>query len=105
MQTTDLQVGFLGLQLLFPIQLIIKTVKCVTMIENKATVPAVVDVFCSVIGRYVIYHNERFSELKYPHGYSEFAFVDLCEVEVYGKRCWATYIIFLKCHHEFSNTV
>lgn len=63
---------------------------------NKATVPAVVDVFCSVIGRYVIYYNKRFSELKYPHGYSEFAFVDLCEVEVYGKRCFAKYIFFLK---------
>ncbi|XP_052694105.1 uncharacterized protein LOC128172343 [Crassostrea angulata] len=47
-------------------------------------VPSVVDVFCSAIGRYVIYYNERFSDLTYPYGYSKFAFVDLCEVEVYG---------------------
>lgn len=53
-------------------------------VYNRATVPAVDDVFCSAIGRYVIYNNERFSELTYPQGYSKVAFVDLCEVEVYG---------------------
>lgn len=36
-----------------------------------------------MIGRYVIYFNERL--IIYPTDYSRFAFTDLCEVEVYGK--------------------
>lgn len=66
-------------------------------------VPSVVDVFCSAIGRYVIYYNERFSDLTYPYGYSKFAFVDLCEVEVYGNTRFVEWFVFLKCEHRFSN--
>uniref|UniRef100_K1S5X4 EGF-like domain-containing protein n=1 Tax=Magallana gigas TaxID=29159 RepID=K1S5X4_MAGGI len=43
-----------------------------------------VDISCSVIGRYVIYFNERLPGIIYPTDYSRFAFTDLCEVEVYG---------------------
>ena len=40
---------------------------------------------CPVHGQYVIYHNERLSGVVYPGGYSEYAFNELCEVEVFGK--------------------
>lgn len=51
-----------------------------------STTLSVVDIFCSVVGRYVIYNNERLPGVTYPELYSQYAFADLCEVEVYGKR-------------------
>ncbi|XP_034316459.2 uncharacterized protein [Magallana gigas] len=51
---------------------------------NISTTPSVVDIFCSVVGRYVIYYNERLPGVTYPELYSQYAFADLCEVEVYG---------------------
>ncbi|XP_034324714.2 uncharacterized protein [Magallana gigas] len=51
---------------------------------TKYTIPSKVDISCSVIGRYVIYFNERLPGIIYPTDYSRFAFTDLCEVEVYG---------------------
>lgn len=49
------------------------------------TIPAVVDIPCSVVGRYVIYYNERLTGITYSNNHSQFAFADLCEVEVLGK--------------------
>lgn len=40
---------------------------------------------CSVHGRYVIYYNERRKNVTYPSYYSEFAYYELCELEVYGE--------------------
>lgn len=40
---------------------------------------------CTVYGRYVIYYNERKPNGVYPSYYSEYAFSELCEVEVYGE--------------------
>ena len=51
---------------------------------NRSTIPAVFDIDCHVTGRYVIYYNERNPELSYPQDYSQFAYAELCEVEVYG---------------------
>lgn len=47
---------------------------------------------CPVHGRYVIYYNERRQDVKYPSYYSKFAYVELCEVKVYGE--FNTVIIF-----------
>lgn len=65
----------------------------------------VVDVFCFVIGWYVIYYNERFFELMYLYGYSKFVFVDFCEVEVYGNMCFVEWFVFLKCEYRFLNVL
>lgn len=49
---------------------------------------------CSVYGRYVIYYNERNQTLNRIY-YSEYAFNELCEVEVYGKFLYFhTYFFF-----------
>lgn len=39
---------------------------------------------CSIYGRYVIYYNERNQSVNAFY-YSQYAFNELCEVEVYGK--------------------
>ncbi|XP_022312237.2 uncharacterized protein LOC111117411 [Crassostrea virginica] len=39
---------------------------------------------CSVHGRYVIYYNERRHDVTYPDFFSEHAYYELCELEVYG---------------------
>ncbi|XP_062583943.1 uncharacterized protein LOC134245691 [Saccostrea cucullata] len=38
---------------------------------------------CTVNGRYVIFYNERRPDVAYPAYYSQYAFNELCEVEVY----------------------
>ncbi|XP_078328124.1 uncharacterized protein LOC144623538, partial [Crassostrea virginica] len=48
------------------------------------TIPAVFNTTCPVHGQYISYHNERLSGVVYPGGYSEYAFNELCEVEVFG---------------------
>ncbi|XP_078327442.1 uncharacterized protein LOC144623121 [Crassostrea virginica] len=51
------------------------------------TIPAVINITCPVHGQYVIYHNERISGVVYPDGYSQYAFNEICELEVYGEGC------------------
>eukprot|EP00105_Crassostrea_gigas_P039175 XP_019923323.1 PREDICTED: uncharacterized protein LOC109618913 [Crassostrea gigas] len=50
---------------------------------TRRTIPAVFNTTCFVHGQYVIYYNERLPGVTYPSDYSEYAFSDLCEVEVY----------------------
>lgn len=52
-------------------------------IFTTETIPAVFNITCAVYGQYVIYYNERLPGLVYPHGYSKYAFADICELEVY----------------------
>ena len=53
---------------------------------TRGTIPPVFTVTCPVQGQYVIYYNERLPGVVYPNGYSYYAYLDLCEVEVYGKH-------------------
>ncbi|XP_056002246.1 multiple epidermal growth factor-like domains protein 10 isoform X2 [Ostrea edulis] len=48
-----------------------------TPVENQT-------ISCSVHGRYVIYYNERRPGVTYPSYYSQYAYNELCEVEVHG---------------------
>lgn len=50
---------------------------------TKNTIPAVLTLNCTHHGRYVIYYNNRMSNGN-PLGYSEYAYNELCEFEVYG---------------------
>lgn len=52
---------------------------------TAATIPDKVLIYCSVIGQYVFYYNERLPGIHYPKDYSIYAYGDLCEIEVSGK--------------------
>lgn len=49
-----------------------------------STIPAVLEITCSMVGRFVFFTNERLERIGYPEGYSAHAYVDVCEMEVYG---------------------
>nr|XP_022307734.1 uncharacterized protein LOC111113736 [Crassostrea virginica] len=50
---------------------------------TESTIPNPVYITCAYHGRYVIYYNNR-THKPYPEGYSNYAYTDLCEVEVFG---------------------
>lgn len=53
-------------------------------IFNRSTIPAVLKLNCEIQGRYVIYFNQR--SAMQPSYYSPEAYVELCELEVYGEK-------------------
>ena len=52
---------------------------------TRATIPNPVNITCPYHGRYVIYYNNR-THPPYPGGYYNLTAIELCEVEVYGKK-------------------
>lgn len=52
---------------------------------TRATIPNPTIITCTLHGRYVIYYNDR-TNPPYPAGYDEYAYNELCEVEVYGEQ-------------------
>ena len=41
---------------------------------------------CISSGRYVIFYNERLDGVVYPEGYERFAYTEICEVIVQGRK-------------------
>ncbi|XP_078328331.1 uncharacterized protein LOC111112065 isoform X4 [Crassostrea virginica] len=52
-------------------------------VYTPATIPNPVNITCPYHGRYVIYYNNR-THKPYPDGYSNYAYNELCELEVLG---------------------
>ncbi|XP_078328051.1 uncharacterized protein LOC144617685 [Crassostrea virginica] len=50
---------------------------------TRATIPNPVNITCPYHGIYVFFYNNR-THSPYPEGYSRFAYIELCELEVYG---------------------
>ena len=59
---------------------------------NLSTIPTPIDLTCPGHGQYVIYNNERKPGVTYPAGYSQYAFNEICELEVYGKHKFSIYV-------------
>ena len=63
------------------------------------TIPAVFNTTCLVQGQYVIYYNQRIEGRR--ANFSEYAYSDLCEVEVYGDLK----LILCTCEHNSSKDI
>ena len=74
---------------------------------NDTTIPAVLTLNCTTQGRYVAYYNNR-TATNLPSFYSEYAFSELCEFEVYGESCSSIIELFalprinIRCDRDFK---
>jgi hypothetical protein len=53
--------------------------------NDASSIQSVINIDCQVVGRYVIYYNTREGKLSQKPTYSKEAYIELCEVEVFGK--------------------
>lgn len=63
--------------------------------ESRGSPPLNQDIHCSIYGRYVIYYNERSHTNNFSY-LSQYAYNELCEVEVYGE-CIHMFIYLISC--------
>ncbi|XP_052696293.1 uncharacterized protein LOC128174907 [Crassostrea angulata] len=52
--------------------------------NDASSIQSVINITCQVVGRYVIYYNTREGKLSQKPTYSKEAYIELCEVEVFG---------------------
>lgn len=71
-------------------------------IYTRTTIPNQMNITCVTHGRYVIYYNNRTS-LSSPLGYSQYAYTDLCEVEVHCKLKGKQVIKTVNSWHMLKN--
>ena len=59
---------------------------------------------CLTSGRYVTFYNERLDGVTYPEGYELFAYTELCEVIVQGRKkiMLLHYIFYDRLKRDFS---
>ena len=67
---------------------------------TKETVPMIFSIPCLKHGHYIIFYNERLNGVSYQDEYSDDAFSDLCEVEVYGLfSCFSIFDVVITAYH------